>query len=322
MTSNFFKQLGLPDTPPNLQDEPSIEHSLSIPMYDEEDQKILMHKDAHFGSSFSVMREYYENEDHLGIQEDISLKRLEQLEAIQDKEQANLSDLLLSSQDKALVCQSKITYQKLAEICEASSCDSNNPSYLIANLILSEDPDEFALLKEGDSLKLIENKDLIELIENQEFWNPIFPGYGLAPLRAIEVLAKKQQPSSIPVIFNSLKKVDFFNEAPILEALKSYQEEAKQFLLKRLQSEPFSEDNLQAAHCLQSFADAEISSICFDLLESKKVNLDSQLAQYLVLSLEKLPKQRLADLRHFSEKPDLPTSLKEEINFLLHHYQA
>ncbi|MCH1429639.1 MAG: hypothetical protein L7U87_02650 [Chlamydiales bacterium] len=285
-----------------------------VPINDYDDVSILMHKDAHFGGSFSVMLEYYNNPDAPGVQEEFSINRIHELQEIEQSKDLNLSDSFLSPQDKALVLRSFQTYAKLKTITEESS-NKNSIAYLISELILSED--EYPE-KEIENLVKLGNtavKDLIALIENLDFWNPLFPGYGNAPLFAIEALSAIKDPASLEHIFACVKRADFFAESQIMKAILSFGEDAKEFLVKVLSTVPISEDNTHAALCLQFFKDPKVSNLCFKLLQSDDLQLDSTFAQHLLLNLENLDDTE--SLANWAQEKSLPPQLQEEVRFIL-----
>ena len=74
-----------------------------IPLLDEEDILTLMHRDVHFGGNFKIMINYYEDEDHIGINEEFKLDRLKELALIEEHLQENLSETLLSEPNQQKV---------------------------------------------------------------------------------------------------------------------------------------------------------------------------------------------------------------------------
>jgi hypothetical protein len=285
-----------------------------IPVNDYEDMHVLMHKDAHFGGSFSVMLEYYQDEEAMGVQEELSIRRIQELQEVEETQGNNLSDKLLSPQDKAIVLRSFQAYNKLRTIAEKVSIDPSS-AQLISHLILAEKENPIReiqnLIDKGDEAV----DDLISLIQNPDFWNPLFPSYGHAPLFAIEALASIKNPKSLESIFYCLKHADFFTEGLVIKAIRSFGDVAKNFLKEVLQSEPHSKDNLYAALCLQAFNDPEISELCFKMLQEKNINHDTPLAQHLVLNLENLKNKEA--LKEWHKSTPIPPQLSEEIRFML-----
>jgi len=52
-----------------------------LPLLDEIDTLILMHRDVHFSGSFTAMLEYYRNESAKGIQDEVEIERIRFLES-------------------------------------------------------------------------------------------------------------------------------------------------------------------------------------------------------------------------------------------------
>ena len=68
-----------------------------IPFLNAIDLDILMHRDAHFGSNFSIMIDYYK-EDGVGVMPDFELERLEELATLEKSLGTSLSQDLLPPQ--------------------------------------------------------------------------------------------------------------------------------------------------------------------------------------------------------------------------------
>ena len=104
----------------------------TLPLVEEEVKEILMHRDAHFGGQFSVMRDYYTTEGK-GVH--FSVEEVERLENLVDED---LAPLLLSGSDMERVGKARATYRQLRELCEVENPKNPHPR-LLADLILSED---------------------------------------------------------------------------------------------------------------------------------------------------------------------------------------
>lgn len=282
-----------------------------FPLEDELDHTILMHRDAHFGGSFSLMLSYYKGEGK-GILPDIEIERIEYLESMEKAANTNLSEIYLDDAEKEEVLRAKEKYWTLRSIYEKGSSDSI--ACLIADLILSEkdEPEEeiAQLVNKGkDAVPA-----LIDLISQIDFYNPLFPGYGTAPASAARALGLIGDPRAIAPLFEALGKGDFFTEEAIVGALHSLGKPAQDFLLKRLCAAPITQENEHAAIALSHHADPEIASASFALLRSLDIKKYPRLAMYLVLSCIELksPEEREA-FKKMSMDGAIPSDIREEI---------
>ena len=289
----------------------------AFPLIDEHDHDILMHRDAHFGGNFSLMLEYYAKEGK-GVQPEFEVSRIRQLQQIQLQTEGNLSDLLLSEEEKNRVEQAKSQYFTLREIYSHPF----SIVHLIADLILTEDVEA---TKEMDLL--IKEKDkalapLIELLENDSFYDPLFPGYGYTPAYAACCLGKMKAEKAIAPLFHALDKADFFHEETILEALIHMGEPAKYYLVKALSTEPLSNDNENAAIALLSFSkDPEIAKAYLQMLLKPLCRKKILLSTYLILGCEHLLEKDRAPFFTLAEQKDLPSELTQEMEFIVQKWK-
>jgi len=287
------------------------ENSDLLPLSDAIDHQILMHRDTHFGGNFSIMLDYYQHGGR-GAQDEFDLKRIEELKKIEGSLGTDLSSLVLDEIEKLEVESAKKMYSALKSTYE-------NPQALemvrlIADLILSEEEPK----KEMASLiakKASAVPSLIELISTDELYLPLFPGYGLAPLFAIECLGKIQDERAITPLFQRLGKDDFFFEEALCKALHQIGEKAKQFLLKALEQFPLSSENECAAIALLSFKeDRDVLSAVLSLLQNPRVWQTTTFAFYLILILaETADKSKKEALLSLLNNPSFPPELKQEI---------
>jgi hypothetical protein len=275
---------------PSEDKEEEIHADLSeegFELADAEDVAILMHRDIHFGGSFDIMLEYYRREGK-GIQEDISIPRAEELNRLELATGQDLAGMLLSGADAERVGRSRDVYKTLREICEFDSPESLHPR-LIAALILSEDLDSEeelnAIVAEGPSII----PSLIQLASAKEFYDPLFPGYGLAPSLAIKALGMLKDPKAIPALFEASNSGDFDHEEAVIHALVEIGPKAKQFLIRVLTLRPMVHDNEQAARALTHFVpDEEVAKVALEQLQDPAACRHQNLAAYLVLCCEGL----------------------------------
>lgn len=266
------------------------------------------------------MLEYYENEGK-GAMPEFELPRIRVL-ASMEFEEPRLFEELLSPDEIAEVERSRTLYEKLRAVYETDQPATLIPVIVrsIADLILTEEEEPF---KEIDALvRLGENAvdPLIALVASEDYYNPLFPGYGYAPAGAALALGKIGDPRAIVPLFQALGKEDFFTDAAINDALGMLGEPAKTFLLSRLRHQPLTKENTQAAIALAGFKDnPEVAAASLDLLE--KIASDvrhADLAIYLALncspSREPAHRKRMEALAADSS---LPSALREELRLSL-----
>jgi HEAT repeat protein len=273
-----------------------------FPLIDTTDHEILMHRDAHFSGSFPLMLSYYEEEGK-GVQPEFEIKRIKQLLLIEEQSGKNLSEIFLDEDESTQVASSKEKYHYLRNLCEKGS----GMPVCLADLILSEeiDPQEEieTLVKHGSNAVPL----LIDLLSQDAFYNPLFPGYGLAPGAAAICLGKIKDPTAIPALYEALGRSDFFTEDTILEALQKIGGPAKEFLLRSLSKEPFSKDNENAAIALLSFPmDEALSEKFLEVLMLPAAHTRPHFISYLILGCEALKDPKLRELFkiHTKELPN------------------
>lgn len=288
----------------------------------EPDHLVLMHRDAHFGGSFDVMLDYYRNEGK-GICPDIELSQIEEMAAAEKNTKQNMAPLLLSGAEAELVAQSRALYQKLKKACEFPQPKNPIPT-LMAHLILSEDPhpeaEIAAIVKEKGAIV----PALIELIKSEEFYNPLFPGYGHAPALAAECLGQIGDKRAIVALFEAIGEADFFDEEAIIKALGAIGASAKEFLLRVLHARPLNADNDRAAIALMAFKDdPEVAEQCFAMLRDPDVLKHLPISTYLVLASEQLASQE--DRQHFrnmAKADTTPRLLRQDMQTILAHWDG
>ena len=282
------------------------------------DNVILMHRDAHFGGDFSLMLDYYE-QDKKGCFPDIDIRRLRELFELERKMKQNLAGLLLSGSEAERIGQAKDAYKKLRKIYEGKE----RIPQLIADLILSEEehPQEEieAIVQEKSAIV----PALIQLIKSEDFYDPLFPGYGKAPTLAAECLGLIGDKRAIISLFEAIGSGDFFDEDIIYKALLAIGEPAKDFLLKVVRSKPINEDNEKAAVALIQFKHyPEVAEYCLNLLQDADVRKDIPLATYLILACEGLenPESR-KKFKEMALDQTLPKIFKQDITAVAHSWE-
>lgn len=289
-----------------------------IPLTDELDLDILMHKEVHFGGSFPLMLEYYE-QDGVGVVPDFSLKRIRQLMQEEERSQQSLALSLLPSSALAAVEDAKHVYLSLRSIYEYPT--SPPLSLAVTDLILSEEdtPQEEinALCAHGSAAV----GPLIDLIKTDTFYNPLYPGYGRAPMLAAQCLAKIHDPRAIPALFEALGQENFFADDAMISALMSFGKEAVDFLLQRVVHKPFGQENEHAAIALSSFPEEyRISKLCLHLLQDPDLKKHSTLANYLILGCAalKTPEEKKLFL---SLRNQFPGMTKYEMDLIAKNWE-
>lgn len=294
---------------------PDDENFADIPLADAIDAGILMHREVHFGGSFEEMREYYEKEGK-GISPDFDLDRINLLEELEKRLKRNLAEVLLSGPDAERIGQAKDAYKKLRNVYESkTNPGSRNIARLIADLILSEDefPEkEIAAIAEEKSAAV---PALIDLLRSEDYYDPLFPGYGLAPGLAVKCLGLIGDKRAIIALFEAIGDSDFFNEDVALTALHAIGAPAKEFLLRVLHGRPLNFDNERAAIALSQFReDPEVAEACLKMLKEIDIKQNPLLAEYLVLACEGLTSPALRkDFIKFADNPSIPKQLQQDI---------
>lgn len=271
---------------PGMEENDDYYGDEDIEMTDALDHEILMHRDAHFGGSFDVMLEYYQ-EDHVGVNPDFDIERISYLAQVQNELGKNLAALLLTASEAERVAKCRLAYQKFKEIY--SLTNANPKIKLIADLILTEEEEPEELIENVAAYGKSIVPDLVRIIESDETFDPLFPGYGYAPYLAALCLGKIADPSAIIPLFEMLGKERVFDEEVIIAALGQIGQPAKDFLLKTLKSRPLTNDNIHAAISLVVFADDEdVAIAAFQQLSDSQVKSHQILPLYLLALCDQL----------------------------------
>jgi hypothetical protein len=297
------------------------EDFVDYPLADSLDKMILMHRDAHFSGSFDFMLDYY-RKGGKGVCPDFDIKRLEELAAYEKNLGQNLSAVMLSGAEAEKVSEAKESYKKLRDLYEKPPGKNKNP-LLIADLILAEEENPERELAAIVAAKETIVPALIELLRAETFYDPLFPGYGLAPNLAAESLKRIGDKRAIISLFESIGGNEFFDEDISLEAIKAIGEPAKTFLLKVLHGRPLNEDNERAAIALVQFKeDPEVAITCFRMLQEPDVLKDIPLSTYLILAcegLENTPYQE--EFKALLKNAKLPKMLQKDIEAIIHAWE-
>ena len=263
---------------------PEEEESL---LTDELDHEILMHRDAHFGGSFEVMLDYY-NQERVGVNPDFDLDRIEYLDAVEKQTDQNLAPLLLDASEIERVAKARKAYREFKAIYEIEN-EKNIFPRLLADLLLSEEEEPEAEIEAIVKLGSKIVPELLSIIQSDDAYDPLFPGYGYAPYLAMICLGAIKDERAVIPLFESLRRESVFGNEPALETLAEIGESAKRFLLKLVQSRPLTQDNYYAAYALSFFhPDEEIARVCLSQLQKPEVKAQAELAAYLECQAENL----------------------------------
>lgn len=244
---------------------------------DEEAQLILMHRDVHFASSFETMLKYYEHEDAPGIQQDISLHKINELYDLEKRLKKNIAPYILSGKEAEIVAHFRALYQQWQELAEIAP--KGSPEAFIADLFLSDGEWE-ELVKEY--IPTTENP-FIEILTNDEFQNALCPGFGTVPQAAARILGKMKTEKACRALFFSLGKGSFDLEEEILHSLRSMGDMACEFCIQHAQSS----DPERALLALHAFVPNEKVQECAVSLLEKGLN-EPYLRSYCIDLLEGL----------------------------------
>jgi hypothetical protein len=257
-----------------------------FPVTEEHDELILMHRNAHFSGSWAQMIRYYENEG-AGVQDDISLERIEELAIIERDLGQDLFPLVCSDEQQHRVQQAQEYYQRMRKLYAIHHQDAARPQ-LVADLILAEELELPAVqqrcLAEGIPMVPL----LIETLKQSELLDPLFPGYGLAFARVCEVLGRLEDPRAVIPLFEVLTETSrlperlFDTEQAAIEALAHLGQPAKDFLLRILERRPVSPDHIPSAMALCNFPLTDQDKLIVHSLRGE-VAPESTLGQYLAI---------------------------------------
>ncbi|MDF2578198.1 MAG: hypothetical protein K0S74_1682 [Chlamydiales bacterium] len=288
-----------------------------LPLIDELVKVILMHRNSHFGGLFTIMLDYYDREEK-GCSEEFSFDEVAAIAQWEKEAGQDLAPMLLSEAELNRVQKAQEMYQQLRAIYEVKQEKNIHPR-LIADLVLADNEEDEeqaieAVVKAGTSII----PALIDILKTDEMYDPLFPGYGLAPALAAMCLGKLKDPQVVSILFELSDSENEYIVDAARDALIEVQEIAKPFLLQILQSRPYTRDNQKALNILLSFKDPqEIAPICLKLLEDSQIYSHSLLVQLLVLGCEFLtqPTDR-QKLLLLSELSNFPKEAKEELRFI------
>lgn len=287
----------------------------SVPMIDTLDIDIILHRDIHFGKNFDIMLDYY-LEKGVGAMSDFPIDRIQQLQKMEKALNKSLSSYLPSAVDD-LAARAKTLYTNLREIY--ATHEKTEVAVLISDLILSES--EFptseinALIAKGrDAVDA-----LIYIIRTIDFYDPLFPGYGRAPIFAAHCLAKIGDARAIPPLFEALGQENFFTDDAIISALAEFGDKSKDFLINRVQQKPYNKDNIHAVITLTSFPDdPTIAETCLKILQDPDSRQKDSFANYLLFGCSGLTQQKDRSIfKELQKCTDFSAMLKSDMQDII-----
>ncbi|MBA3815084.1 MAG: HEAT repeat domain-containing protein [Parachlamydiaceae bacterium] len=285
------------------------------------DNQILMHREAHFGGDFALMLDYYTNEGK-GVNKEFELSRIEELAKLEQQTGKDLVTFMLSGPEIEKIGKAKKAYKDLREVYSVKNPKNKIPK-LIVDLIFAENADTDISVEAAIAEKSAIVPALVDLLRNEDYYDPLFPGYGQARALAARCLGKIEDKRAIISLYESIGEGDFFDDDLILSALHSIGEPAKSFLLKVVHGQPINHDNEQAAIALINFKeDPEVSLACLSILKEIDITKHEALATYLVLACEGLPKASQTQLIELADKLNTPKTIKQDIKVLANFWHV
>ena len=262
------------------------------------------------------MIEYYSAEN-VGVMPDFSLKRIKELYKFEEKEGLNLAEETIPDAEKERVARSKELYSDLREVYGVQKPDA--VATLISDLILTEDEEATkergALVRKGDDAI----EPLLLLIRSNNFYDPLYPGYGRTPIFAAKILQKIGDEKAIQPLFEALGQENFFTDDAMIEAIASFGEKARKFLHQVLLSEPLGNDNAHAAMVLTSMDDhPETAKICLTLLQKEKLPFFAHYLAFGCAGLEDPNEQKA--FQDLAKSDRLPADLKSEMQIVINNF--
>ncbi|MFZ4100185.1 MAG: hypothetical protein ACOYKZ_07675 [Chlamydiia bacterium] len=260
-----------------------------LPLLEELDQLILMHRNAHFAGSWAEMLRYYEAEG-IGCADEIPFHRIEELAIIERDLGQDLTPLVCSVEQQEEIQAALTAYAQFRKLYEIDEPEARRPQ-LLANLLLAEENElesaKELVLQEGSSMVPI----LIDILHRTEWLNPLYPGYGAAPARAAECLGELKDQRAVVALFELLVQLgfqpetDFDIEASVLEALHQIGTPAQEFLTRIIARRPIGPDHLPAMVALCRFGPTQPLRTTVAALQAE-LSPSSPLAQYCSIFLE------------------------------------
>lgn len=294
----------------------------SFPLLDGLDSLIIMHRDAHFSGDFKSMYEYYELEGK-GCHPDITLQQIEKLQFIEKETRQNIALLLLQDTEIEKIAKVKEAYHQLAKLTDTEDSQKSPIAKMIAELILSEEEmpqEEIDALVEMDEAAI---PFLIDLIKSEDFYDPLFPGYGLAPHLAAYTLGKIGSKKGIIPLFESIGKDNFQFEESALNALKTIGPKAEEFLCQIISSTHITQDHEKAAIALSHFTDStKVIRTLIDALKNTQILKRPEICTHIILALKDVQDPSLQQaILEIAKSKEYPEILEPDFTYISQQFK-
>lgn len=291
-----------------------------LPLTHRTDRAILLHRDCHFSGHFATMIAYYRG-DNRGVQPEFSKERLQWLARTESKLGIDLAKILFAEKHREKVRAMRREYAVLSARARTQS-SADEPAQALAQLILAKSEEPIEQLTALERLGTRAVPCLIELFRNNTFYDPLSPGFGLAPELAAKCLGSIADTRAIAELFAKLGDVGFFTQDVVFEALRKIGEPSRDFLLQKLQARPFTEDNQKAAFALVHFReDFEVAATGFRLLTSELIEDRPCFLNSLVMICEGLEGTSLAPLfQQLQDDDRLPQLIRQDVREVIENW--
>lgn len=311
---DLLKQLNDPK-PASLEKEahPHNDNHEQFPLSDNYESQIIMHRNAHFGGQFSLMIDYYRSEN-VGAVLDCDLKSIQKLAKLEEKLHEDIAPLRLTLEEMEKVDKVLELYQGLKKLHSQSQNENSIPT-LLTNLILTEEEiPEHEIEALSASEKALPY--LLDILKTEEFYDPLYPGYGRTPMHVANCLGKIKSEKAIIPLFESMHFDNFNYEESAISALVQIGKKAFDFLLQVLQNQPFTLDNEKAAVCLINFKESQaLAQTCLKLLQNFECLNYPNLVVHLILGCAGLKDKK--DIELFSNlKNQLPAMYSSDFQYI------
>ena len=256
-----------------------------LPLFDEEYQTILLHRDVHFGQNFDVMLEYYARDEAPGIQEDIEIRKIKELMALEKKLGKNIAPYLLGGAEMERIAFFRGLYRQFETLLSLSP--EGSTERLIAEFFLSDGEWE-SVLQKIDSSSIQKVHLLKEILLDDIWFDPLSPGFGMVPKAIVRIFGQRPSSESVRTLFSILEQGSFEFEEEVLSALRKIGDLARDFCIERFVSSQDVREKEKALIVLSRFVpDKKVQECVLTWLE-KEPHPNNRLKEYALSLLEEL----------------------------------
>lgn len=284
-----------------------------LPFTDAVDLEILLLGYAHFDGDFSFFKQTLESVPSHPLYS-YPKERLEKIFHHMEHTSEDLFPLLPLKAQQAVEQSKKMLIEMQKNLHDyPDSVESK-----VDALILTVGQDPYSLIDE----LVMEAKEslsyLIKALKNPLLNDPLYPGFGTSIPKIVDALKGIQDPQAIPHLFHSLLEQNSKNEDALLDALASFEGEARSFLVGILEKRPFSLESSYAAKALNLLKNEDVGLVAIDQLCDSEVNKHPALINYLILLLDHLPQEEHSSLlKQLLEETHFSDAHRKEIQLLL-----